>query len=654
MEIPSTWRAFQARIVADFRDTHFTVYGFLRWTGIVIVAVLAGFLITLYFLDWNQMRGPIGRYASARAGREVRIDGDLKVDLFRWQPHIEVGGLYLGDPSWVGRPQAALIKKAVLEFRLVPALFGHLILPLVQLDQADVLVVRDAGGRSNWDRDPTGPAANWRIPPINRFLVRDGHVEIDDAVRGLKFIGIFSSQESGGGGAAYQLNGDGTLNGNKFLANLHGGPLINVDESKPYAFAADIMAGASHAVLNGNILHPFHLDRFHADVSFSGNNLADLYDLTGLALPRTSPYRIAARLNRDGALYTLHGLAGTVGASDLHGDLTVDVAGTKPLLRGNLISRVLDFSDLGPVVGGGKAAANAGLLPDTALHVERLNQMDADVTYAADSIQSRDFPLRGLATHIVLQDGVLNLKPLSFAFSQGKLTGALKIDAHGDVAVTSVDARVTDIHMESFVKGAEKPVSGAVEARVLLSGRGNSVHKVASSAGGTATLVIPSGRIRHSLAEWMGINVLNALSLSLSGDQSDTGVRCAVVHFSAKNGILTSQKFIFDTDPVLVEGDGTLNLTDESMDMRLQGKPKHFQFFRLRAPISISGKLDHPALGVDAKPIVTQGALGAGLGVVNPLAAIFAFLDPGLAKNADCAGLISTARDQGAPVKSKS
>ena len=113
-------------------------------------------------------------------------------------------------------------------------------------------------------------------------------------LRKLKFLGTISSAGSRpavAGGNAFQLTGSGTLNGNKFLADVHGGPLINVDESKPYAFAADITAGDTHAVLNGDILHPFHLDQFNAEVAFTGNNLADLYYLTGLALPRTPPYQ---------------------------------------------------------------------------------------------------------------------------------------------------------------------------------------------------------------------------------------------------------------------------------------------------------------------------------------------------------------------------
>jgi len=71
------------RIVADFRNFRFTWAGFARWAGIVVAALLIAIVITLYFLDWNEMRAPISRYASHRFDRPIRIEGDLKIDLFR-------------------------------------------------------------------------------------------------------------------------------------------------------------------------------------------------------------------------------------------------------------------------------------------------------------------------------------------------------------------------------------------------------------------------------------------------------------------------------------------------------------------------------------------------------------------------------------------
>ena len=98
-------------------------------------------------------------------------------------------------------------------------------------------------------------------------------------------------------------------------------------------------------------------------------------------------------------------------------------------------------------------------------------------------------------------------------------------------------------------------------------------------------------------------------------------------------------------------GKGDINLRDETLDMKLQGKPKHFQLIRLRAPITAKGPWAHPALGVAAGPAMTQGGIALALGVVNPFAAILAFIDPGLAKDANCGPLLADAKAKGAPVK---
>jgi uncharacterized protein involved in outer membrane biogenesis len=649
--LKSIWRE---QIVPDFRDFRFTWGGFFKWTGVTLLAVLIAALVTLYFLDWNQMRGTVARYLSHRTGREVRIDGNLSVKLFTWQPSVDAAGIYVGNPGWVGTPQAAAVKELRVELRLVPLIFGHLVLPLVKIDQPDILLVRDATGRTNWDSGGRNPNQAWQLPPMQRFLVKDGHVRIDDAVRKLHFTGtVNSSEELDGKGAAFTLLGDGTLNQNKFMADVKGGPLLHVDETKPYDFTADVHSGDTHAVVNGAVTQPFHLDRFTASMNISGPTLSDLFFLTGLVLPRTPPYHLTVAVERDGAYYRLNDINALLGGTDLHGNLTVDASGKIPALAGKVASRVLNFPDLGPLVGGGKAApvASKYLLPETVLHTERLRLTNAEVDYSALAITSRDFPLKGLDTHISVKDGVLNLKPLAFGFTQGKLSGSIKVDARKDIPTTTLDARITDIHAENFIKGSDKPLQGMLEARAVLTGRGNSVHTAASTASGTFTAVVPSGGMRHSLAEWMGVDVLTALSLNLGGDNSNTNLRCAVAGFGAKDGVLTAQQFVIDTDPVRVDGSGTINLRDETLDLRLQGKPKHFQIMRLRAPITVKGSMAHPALGMESGGAIVQGGIGLALGLINPLAAVLAFVDPGLAKDANCGPLLATAKAQGAPVK---
>jgi hypothetical protein len=60
-----------------------------------------------------------------------------------------------------------------------------------------------------------------------------------------------------------------------------------------------------------------------------------------------------------------------------------------------------------------------------------------------------------------------------------------------------------------------------------------------------------------------------------------------------------------------------------------------------------------PKVGVQPGSAVAQGGAAVALGtLLTPLAAILPFVDPGLAKNANCAALVAEARADGAPVRS--
>ena len=80
--------------------------------GLVIVAgsvaaVIGGGIVLLAVLDWNQLRGPISRFASARLDREVAILGDLDVRPFSFTPSATVGRLQIGQPAWAGNSSNA-------------------------------------------------------------------------------------------------------------------------------------------------------------------------------------------------------------------------------------------------------------------------------------------------------------------------------------------------------------------------------------------------------------------------------------------------------------------------------------------------------------------------------------------------------------------
>jgi hypothetical protein len=88
----------------------------------------------------------------------------------------------------------------------------------------------------------------------------------------------------------------------------------------------------------------------------------------------------------------------------------------------------------------------------------------------------------------------------------------------------------------------------------------------------------------------------------------------------------------------------------EDLDLTINGQPKKFRFFRIKSPIEVGGTLSKPKVGLRPGNTPGQVALATALGVLaTPLAAALAFIDPGLAKDADCGALLAEAERQGAP-----
>lgn len=665
-------RAFQRRTVAAWREASLGVRIALGAACLVILAVF----LFLAQPNWNWARGLVGSVLSARLHRPVSIGGNLRVHLFSLTPSATVGGLRLGQPR-------AFVKNAPSEdladiggvaasVQLLPLLIGHVVLPRVEVRAPVVVLYQDVAGHANWDfSNGVASGKPMRLPLIKTFIIHDGRVRMTSLSRRMTFAGTIEAHENAdAGGQAFGLTGDGSLNDKRFTLKASGGPLINVRSGTPYPFDLNVTAGGTRILARGQVLHPFDLGQVQGLVTVSGGNLADLYYLTGLTLPDTPSYRLSAHVRRDDRTYHIEHIDGRVGHSDLEGALKVEVARDgRPDLSGDLASRRLDFKDIGALIGATDANAPQGatvtatpqatpaarrLLPDTPLDVARVRGMDADVHYRAHSVNaSANLPLRAVDLGVKLDHGLLSLDPIAFAFPQGRLTGKARIDARKDVQSNSVDFTVSDIRVEDFTPKFQnaEPVEGRLNARLLASGTGNSIHQAAASANGRFAVVMPGGTVRQSLAELMGVDATKGLFMLLARDPHRTDVRCAVADFTVKDSMMQAQRIVFDTGVVVVNGSGHIDLKDESMKFVLKGDAKKFRLVRLKAPILIGGHLTQPAIGVNATPAVAQGAIGAVLGSVSSALAIVPFLKLNGAPDANCQALLADAHRHGAPRK---
>jgi AsmA family protein len=670
----------------DSTATHRRYGHILGWIAGGVAVVLALLLLTLSLLDPNMLKRPIERIASARFGRSVVIAGRLEDKVWSWTPGITVNGLTVGSPPWEGARPMLEVRRLQVRVRLLPLLAGRVVVEHLEIDDPVVYLHRELSGRANWTNEilkPTDEPAHAprSLPVVHGVEVSSGKLTLLDEILHLDVEATLEAHEQGAAGEprALYIESKGTVNKQPLDVQLRGGSLVAAEPSRPYPFDLKVAAGNIRLESAGVLRTAFDLGHVTFGIRASGDDLANLYYLTQLAFPNTPAFSLEASIARDGDQLRVDPLAGRLGESDLHGQLQIDLSRKRPMVTGDLLSTQLRLRDLAQSLGGrpekaadqGEAsgpssparearhdsqaprATVARLFPDAHLQMNRVRAMNADVRFTAGSIEAGSVPLKKLALHVRLNDGLLTLDPLEFQMSEGALRGVASIDARGKVPDTHLDLRLDDVQLGQFKgksAGANPPLTGDLRARVLIDGPGDSVHDFVSGANGTATFVVPHGEIRSAFAELTGIDVVEGLGLLLKGGQDRDDVRCGVAEFAVHDGVMSAQQFVVDTRTVRITGRGEVRLGREELDLSLNGYPKRLRLTRLKAPVRITGHLLDPAIGISAGSVLKQGAIATTLGAtLSPLAAVLAFVDPGLTRDENCAALLAGAQHSAAP-----
>lgn len=657
----------RARAWRDWIKANDPVYTSFRRPGrpekiaaTVTLALVAAVVAFLILFDWNMLRGPIGRWASARYDREIQLNGDLDVRLLSWTPSARLENLRIGGPDWARERDTLTVEDLRASVRLRALLAGRLEMPLVAITRPRAVLISTEDGRKSWRLNPDQPETDegLKLPPINRLQIRDGQVSLDEQGRKIRLEATINAREGSDGQAGFHLDGQGTINGTPLTVVVRGGPFINIRRDRPYGFHGEVTGAGTRLVADGSITRPFDLGEFSATLRMRGRDLADVYLLTGVTTPNTPPYQLAGTLTRDDAKFTFADIGGRVGSSDLTGQVVVDKVDDRRRVDADLRSRLLDIDDLMVVLGarprvvsGGDTVVSSGtpgrLLPDAPLNVERLRVMDGTVRFRAGRVKGNTLDIRQVDLGGDLKSGILNLDPVAFTFDRGELRGTARINATRDRPYSAIDFRLRGYPLELVIPARDgiPTVSGQALGRAQLEGPGASVHDFAAGSKGTISLVVPQGRMRAAFAELMGINVVPGLFQLLNDDDSTAEIRCAVADFTVSGGTATARTFVIDTTPVLAQGSGTIDLGAETMNLRIDGETKEARLVRLWAPILVQGPLTSPSVDVDRGEVAAQVGLGAIIGaLVNPFAALAAFVDPGLAEDANCGALISSAR----------
>ena len=647
----------------------------------VLIALPVAAAVALLNMDWNRAKPWLNARASEALGRPFAIAGDLSLT---WQqppaagqqswraylpwPHLQAQDVRLGNPSAMAGTDepAQLASVSQLAFSLNPLalLEKKIVIPQLRFDTPQVRLLRKQDGKNNWTFDKQEQPSPWQLE-LQSVVFSKGSVTLDDAVTHTAMrADVDTIADDARYGIAWKLSGK--YRGESIQGGGKAGGVLSLQQQgTPFPIQADMRVGGSSVAIEGTLTRPADLAALDVRLKISGPSMARLYPLTGVLLPETPHFstegHLTGTLAPRGGEWVYDQFSGKVGSSDIEGKLAFSASTPRKRLTGEVHSRLLQFSDLGPLVGADSSASKkergvpstqpAGrVLPVETFKTERWTSLDADVRYTADKItRDAELPISKLDTHVVLTDGVLSLAPLNFNVAGGALTSQIRLDGSGKVIANGIAAELKasarHLHIQQLFPRlpALQASVGEINGDASLSATGNSVASLLGSSNGEVRALINRGSISKLLLEEMGLNIGSIVLTKLVGDKQ-VKLNCMAADFVVTKGLMRTRQFLVDTDDAVLHVDGTVNLANEQLDLTLQPDSKGLRIFSLRSPLYVQGTFSKPDVSVDKGVLALRAGGALALAVVAPVAALLPLVNTGPGEDSECATLLAQAR----------
>ena len=620
-------------------------------------------------LGWPFLAGPMQRWLGAALHRTVVFGSDPGQPQIRTRllGRIEVSApsILIGVPAWSQAPHTLLAHDARLSMTYADLLRAWRGQPLriaaLRAATLDTNLERLADGRASWQfghasetrsgPDDARPPAS--LPSFGLLNVGNGRVTYRDALLATQLDVNFALDEGSDAAPAFRAQATGRYRTMPASGSLQTNGLLPLmaqgTSAPPVPMRLEARVGRASMSFNGTATAALDLGGLRGRFEVQGPSLAAVGDPLHVTLPTTGPFRAQGLLTKEGRVWFVVPEQVSIGSSRLTGAFTYDARPRVPVLSGRLGGTRLLLADLGPAVGtrvphsGAPKPTSGRLLPDRPFDLPSLRAMNANVLVAIDSMDLGSqvlAPLEPLRAHLVLDDGVLTLNDLDARTAQGRLSGMVQFDGRrNERALWRADLRWADVKLEQWIHAARSGdappyVTGRLSGRVSVDGEGRSTAAILGSLHGSGRMQLTGGTISHLAVEAAGLDLAQGLGVLIKGDDA-LPVECTVAELTIDQGLLRPRALVLDTRDSTLWIDGSLSLATERMDLRLVATPKDFSPLTLRSPLRVSGTFADPNIALDNK-----GQLGAKLGaaallgLVNPLAALIPFVDPGEADSA--------------------
>ena len=574
-----------------------------RWrratiAGYAFAVLLAAALLLIAAFPIGLLKPTIEQRLSARFGRAVTIASIERRDMFSLTPTILVRGARVPQSAWAGRGDLARIEQAELTIATLPLLRGRVEPTAIVLRGAHLSLVRAKDGRENWHADDQRDSPSRRTPVIERLTIADSSLSYRDAKRDRRIAVTLSSDANRG----LIADGHGVVRGSPVTIAFRGGA-IGRESGAAWPFRARIDGADLTMSAKGSMASPLDTDRMALEVRARATDLKYIDAIIEAGLFDTQPVRLTAHVEHDAPTWKITKLKGTIGRSTLAGHLDVTKHNGRTRIDGAFDSGVLDPSDLSSDAGIARGAAlereiGPRLVPNARIDIGKIDRTDGRLDFRIARVVGRrgESSIRGARGSVTMDRQLMTIAPLRIAMKQGAITGRIVVDQRGDVPVPTVtmDVRLKGSSIGAIAGGGGS-VTGRLDARVHLIGKGETIRAAVGRSDGRIGLAARDGSLPERIADVLGFDAGRAL---FAGRKNRAGLRCVILELDVRGGRGRIAPLVVDTTESQLDGQGSITFPGETLAIRLTGAPKRGSVLRLPGSASMTGTISLPDLGV--------------------------------------------------------
>ncbi|WP_299963987.1 AsmA family protein [uncultured Roseobacter sp.] len=585
---------------------------------LAITVLLIGAVAFVFLVPDRHLRSFVEWAGSRTLGLEVSMDGLTTTRGL--SSTVDISGLTLTEEA-SDTPLVAA-DTVTVSFDLFDVVSTTPRLDQVTISRADIHQILNAE-----DGASEVTALQTVIPvAVEDIQVSDLHIERSARAANQDLVTLFelSVEEAGGSvvaSEAIEMEGQGTYQGAPVQFRLAAPDTADFATRDAIPIETEISgaidASASFSLLRSGGISPIEFD-------VSGPTVAALAAFVPVALPETPPFSLTGTVELGEEAYETSNLSGRIGDSDVSGDLTMDLSGELPAVRGTLKSQTLDFDDLGGLIGAPPdvtetasdaqrdEAASAPVIPDTPFPVGALRAANVDLQFIAENVSAPVAQIEAIDATIRLQDSRLEINPLDLVVSSGRATGEIALNVREEVPSADIDISFADVSLNKFFAGSQfaQEMGGQMSGSFYFLGTGASLDDMFATMRGDGRLFLNDGSLSALVVEAAGLDVAEALGVILTEDDA-IAMPCAGISVTANDGEVEILRAEAVTTDSLIAAKGRANLDDLSYAVVLQAEAWDFSLLDLNAPVQISGVKSDYSLSIgeiEGIPLFAQGA----------------------------------------------